>query len=87
MNADIGLYAKLTEEYIVHTEAIWQSTYSTCAVIVTAIVLRRWRRPALALSSQISDFQVHRPPLWAHAMGRTIGRHIPACSKTWLAWG
>lgn len=53
MNADIGLYDKLTEAQSAHWGP-WQSTYSTCAVIVTAIVLRRWRRPALALSSQIS---------------------------------
>lgn len=83
MDADIGLYGKLTEAHW----GPWQSTYSTCAVIVTAIVLRRWRRPALALSSQISTSNLHRPPLWAHTMGWTIGHHIPACSKTWLAWG
>lgn len=69
------------------TEAPWQHTHSTCAVIVTGIVSRRWRRPASLYRHESQLPNCDRPPLWAHTMGRTMGRHIPACSKTWLALG
>lgn len=69
------------------TEAGWQRTHSTCAAIVTGIVSRRWRRPASLYRHESSTSNCNRPPLWAHTMGRTMGRHIPACSETWLALG
>ena len=86
MEADIGLCGAA---WLRRTEGAlrpWQSTYSTCAVIVTAIVLRRWRRPALAPSSQTSTSTRTGLPCELTLRGRTIGRHIPACSNTRLAW-